>query len=669
MSDLRLRIEHSDGTESELAIVKPDDVGDAPAASLQSLSIERAIGRNPDECDRAECRVYRDAWRSLDIDPIDDRFIIVDRSADVDIFGGRLKDVEQSGTTVNVLLDGPKRDALDAEPSAGNELYPVQSDAALVENELLARVPTVDAGVVEQNAAIAFSESQASPGASVTKLAEAAGAEVVYRPDWTVDYVPRLGEDRADETLSPSAATVFGDARVRESATEDITHVRVLGAQEGTAQVVAESPVDESTDRRVYRDRTDKDIQRQSRAQALADELAAEYQDAPEFVDVELSVEPAVDPSLGDSFHVELPSHDIDETLRIMTLERILDTAGERFRCLLSNRKLSRDTATDAQQRSVDEFRGGNAGQIVRDSDSQGFDKVDDGEPMAFDFRYPDDVIDEYEAVLRVESRPFRRPASAQGHSHAFSIDSHSHGVSISDTTTSEDNADYELSTTVGIDSGLSTPVDDEWTTLQTVDIDVGDDGSELRYIGVIRNTDDETTELDARLYDADAGEEFSETHLGPLESFDTRFYTGAIPRNMAGRTAKLQVRQFGLGDLGEFDVATFGRFEQIGRHTHEVTISDFTTTASGGGVSSTTDSETSLEPGIVTEADLTPSDVAVAIDGETVASGLDHPIDETVDISGVLDAGPNTVEATTASLGELRLSVTFEALKNTGGS
>lgn len=76
-----------------------------------------------------------------------------------------------------------------------------------------------------------------------------------------------------------------------------------------------------------------------------------------------------------------------------------------------------------------------------------------------------------------------------------------------------------------------------------------------------------------------------------------------------------------------------------------------------------------SIQPGIVTEEDLTPSNVGVDIGGTTVVSGLDHPIQETVDISGVLSAGANTITASSDTLGELRTSLTFEAVKNVGGS
>jgi hypothetical protein len=101
-----------------------------------------------------------------------------------------------------------------------------------------------------------------------------------------------------------------------------------------------------------------------------------------------------------------------------------------------------------------------------------------------------------------------------------------------------------------------------------------------------------------------------------------------------------------------------------IGKHTHDVSINDSSTTSNGGGTSSTTSSETSLQSGIVSTANEV-SNVAVDIDGTTVVSGLSSPIQETVDITGELTSGANTITTTTDTLGEVRTSITYETLKN----
>ena len=681
-----LRIKHADGTTSELAILAPDDVGDDTTPSLQALSIERKIARNPDECDRSECRVYRDGWQDLDINPIDDRFVIV--NGDEELFGGRLRDTQREGVTVSVILDGAKRDALDATPSGGNDIYAPQPDDQLVTGELLPRVPTIDSGTItEQTGSIAFSESQASPGASITKLAEATGSETLYRPDFTLDYIGRLGSDRADETLSPSAGTLIGKPRIREQTVEDITHVRVLGAQQGTAQVTAEAVVDDSTEREVYREYSDKDIQQAGRAQRVADELAAEYQDAPEYLEIESEIPAAVEPSLGDSFTIELPAYDIDAGLRIMTLERILDEAGDRFRAVLSNRKLTRDLEGDRQRRSVEEFRGGNAGQIVRDSDSQGFDKVDSGEPMAFEFDYPSRIIDEYQAQLRIESRAYRRPASAQGHSHSFSVPDHDHSftvqdhdhtVDISESATSTENTDFSNISETSVDTADGVAIDGSFTTVADFTINSETDAvsQTLIMIDALAQSDVGDGSVVARVKDTTTGEEYPFSFGVPRSVTGGASASWVIPifEDIDGHDVRVDLRADNAE--GTYDTSVYSM--SSGFHTHNFSVSATSTTSNGGGTSSTTsngggtstttDSETALDPGIVTEDSQTPSNVSVSIDGTTVASGLNHPIDTTVDIEGVLSAGANTIEATSDTLGELRLGVTFEALKNTGG-
>ena len=661
---LTLDIEHDD-TVSTLSVLDPDDFGDDHVPSLQSASIERELVQQPDETDRAEVVVYRDGWREVldKVDRTNDRFII--REDGEIIFGGRLADFEFDGVTVSVLLDGPKRDALDAEPSGGNDLFEPQPDTDIL-STLLGRVSTVDEGSVETvKTDVAFSESQAAPGKSITKLARDADAEVRYRTaedGFVLDYQARIGDDRTDETLSPSSATVQGDPRIREQITEDVTTVRVLGAGEGTAQVVAEATVsgfDPAVDRPVFRQHADKDIQQQSRAESLAETLVDEYDGSREFVEVEFEIPRDVDPTLGDEFTVELPEFAIDETLRITMLERIIDAAGDRFRAVLSNRRHTNETDGSARAQSVDEFREGNAGQIVRDSDSQGYDKVDDGEPQEWFFDYPENVIDEFEAKLRVESQPFRRPASAQGHSHGFEIDDHTHGVSISDSSTSAQNSDFE--TVEETDRGVSTATVGSETTLDSFTPSTS--GARVVALLSYKITSDDETEIQFRLRASGSTEFTFLTNTIPSDS--PVIVPITLERGASGEELELQASHATVGGSDSHDAAFSVYWRVVGTHTHGVSISDTTTTSSGGGTSSTTDSETSLQPGIVTETDLTPSNVAVDIDGETVVSGLDHPIQETVDISGVLSAGANGITTSSDTLGEVRTSITFEAIKN----
>jgi len=189
-----LVITASDGTErARMSILDPDALGAVEIPSLTALSIKRQIARGPDETDTAEVTVYRDSWTAIEsqIDRLTDRFTI--EEGRTPIFGGRLRDTKTDTGTASVLLDGYKRDAIDAKPSGGNDVYPPQADSQIITNELLPRVGTLSAGTIETiDPAAAISESNASPGKTLTRLAVSTGAEVRYNPDRTVDYVERL---------------------------------------------------------------------------------------------------------------------------------------------------------------------------------------------------------------------------------------------------------------------------------------------------------------------------------------------------------------------------------------------------------------------------------------------------------------------------------------------
>lgn len=597
---LTLRIEHTDGTTDELQIVGPDSIANSNTPSLASIETEGKIAPRPDEpIDRATATVYEDAWNAVkaDIDDTNDEFYIDESGVTTPIFGGRLHDTESRDTLRSVILHGPKRDALDAKPSGGNEVYPAQSDDSIVNNELLPRMSTVSAGTVnQQTASIAFSESQAAPGKSLTKLAEATGAEVRYQPTgspWELDYIGSLGSDRTGETLSPDNGTLLAEPRVRNKVRENVTHIRVLGAQSGTAQIEAEavaSSFDSSTDRPVYRQKVDKDIQQQSRADDLATRLVNEYDGDPEYLEVEAEIASSVSPSLGDEFTVKIPSKNINTTLRIMSLRRILDRAGERFRALLSNRKLTRDVRGEQQTRSVDEFRAGNAGQYFFNSERVSFDPIASGEPREFAIRYPTDVVGNFSATLIVKSRAYRGRVESAGHSHSVTTSDHNHSVTINDHT-------------------------------HDVEIEAPNHAQDATLTGTLTDTEETSN-----------------------------------PNNEASSVPD-HTHTFGIG-ANVFSSSTITKTSSSGGG-ETVTSSD------GGGETTTTDTESDLAPGINTFTGETVSNVDVILNGTTIASGLSSPVDETIDITGQLSGGDNTVKITSDTLGEIEAIWTFEGIKN----
>lgn len=332
----QLRIEHTNGRTSTADIVNPDEIGRASAPSLVALRTDDRLAREPQEASTAEATVYRDAWADIqpDVDTLDDRVIIEDDSP---IFGGRFRDIEVDGGRVSILLDGPKRDMLEAPPSGPDVSYPQQPDASIVQS-ILSRVPTITAGTVETVSEVAFRESFATAGASIARLAEITGAEPTYTPGFQLDYQGRRGSDRTTTLLSPVARNVIGGVRVREDSREDASDVVVLGGSDGDGRIRAEVSVRPS-DRPAYKIIRDDSIASEVEAQRIAAREAEVLSTAPQSVVVELSVIPSVDPQVGDRFRVAAPEYGLPRReLRVVRRERIVDTEGEQFRLVLSNR-------------------------------------------------------------------------------------------------------------------------------------------------------------------------------------------------------------------------------------------------------------------------------------------------------------------------------------------
>jgi len=694
MTDLTLRIEYAGGGIDELNIVSADDLGDATAPSLTSIRIERRIDRPPDEPDTAECAVYRDAWSEIEdsLGDVDDTLFIDENGTD--IFGGRLRDWEYRGALVNVILDGPKRDAINETPSAGNTVYQPKSDDSLVTNDLLPRVGTVGEGTItQQTASIAFSEANSSPGKSITKLAQATGAEVLYTADFTLDYVASLGANKTGTTLSPSNGTVLGEPRIQHDPAEDYTHIRVLGSQQGGAQFVADRTIDGSTTRENWGFYTDKDAQTQDRVDAIADQIQSELQTNSDHLEIEVGIDDAVGPELGDEFTLDFPAYGIDsEPLRILQLTRILDSDGERYSALFSNRRLARDVRGEQQRRAFDEFRGGNPGQYYALTHGEGWDKVESGEDYEMSFYRPQDTLTEYRAKLQIESRPYRLSSSDPGHAHGVVVThpSHSHGVIVthpnhSHTTyfniTSDDNS--ELSNVVSSGSVLEGDfaLNGSWHDITDVGptATANSSWSIFHVAGLFKPDSSATTDfgVQARLEDENGDyypDSTGQFHWVSQSDREVVTFIFVIARDVAPESITLQMRT----NQSWGGIVTINHAHQsVGAHDHVVsstetsdaalgtTTSETSTTELGTTTSETSTTEAALEPGVNEQSGETVSNASVDIDGTTVASGLSSPIDETVDIAGEFSDGANSITARTDTLGELKLTIEYEALKN----
>lgn len=336
-SDLTLRIEHASGAVSELVVPTPVAV-DEQQPTLASIRTLRGVGL----LSRAEATVFRAEWRGVQrqLNPVDDAFFIKD-STGTDIFGGRLDDAQEAGATVSVQLDSLERDAVDTTPLASFSRSATADDT--IATDLIAEMPSaVTAGTVEQTTSnLDFSVEQTSPGEALRELATTTGAEVNYRTDGTVDYIAKRGETRV-AVVSPSAGAVIGDPRIRRTTREDTTDVRVFSRSDSS--VFVDSAVRPSGVRKVF-ETEQIDSTSTSRLQTRADTLAAEIADAPQYLEVEIGIDPEAlpaAPAVGDLVPLSLPASGIDQQLRVIERDRVIDAGGDRLdRVLLSNRNLT----------------------------------------------------------------------------------------------------------------------------------------------------------------------------------------------------------------------------------------------------------------------------------------------------------------------------------------
>lgn len=338
-SDLTLRIEHADGDVSKLVVPTPVSI-DAEAVTLASIRTERAL----DRVARAEATVFRAEWLDVEakLDRRNDELYVVDDAGE-NIFGGRLDDWQFSGPTVSVQIDSFERDSREMEPPPSFDESDA-SDATIAEDIIDLMPAPLSAGTIEETtASIDYSANHTAPAVMLRELSGSTAADVRYRPDGTVDYVERRGVDR-DETLSPASGAVISEPRIRRTMREDTTNVRVLSQSDDSVFEEAEA-VSTSSDEREVWEVDEINSTSSKRLESRATRLANEIEDAPEYLEVETSLDPdALDavPEVGDRYTLDLPAFGVKNDVRVIEADRVIDDRGDRLdRVLLSNRKLT----------------------------------------------------------------------------------------------------------------------------------------------------------------------------------------------------------------------------------------------------------------------------------------------------------------------------------------
>lgn len=378
------------------------------------------------------------------------------------LFGGILRDVLRGGGEVELVLDSYERYALDAERSAGGLTYDNAPDTTIY-SDAIGDVPQLSEGTIDNLTNTAtFVFPFASPAKRIRTTAESVGAEVLYRPDKTVDVVDSLGSDKTESAtgtvLSPAEQNISGDfSPERESGDKRITHLIMLGAGEGEAQVQATVVPDNDPydyegddkyrnvrrytpenwtdgDRKSWDARTNKDVTDEDTLGDLGVTLIEEFN--AEFLDVEITVEDE-DVDLGDEFTIRHPDEQVDHDLRAVDVTRIVDKEGRRYETTFSNRRLTRQAEQDKQIKDTERYNRAFEGSAVTMNTGGGRQPVDGGHDYEFEFYYPDEVEYEHRVKLFVKGMGYRAysqgAASGGDHDHDVTVQhpQHAHDVTI----------------------------------------------------------------------------------------------------------------------------------------------------------------------------------------------------------------------------------------------
>lgn len=629
------------------------------------------------------------------------------------LFGGVLRDVLRGGGEVELLLDSYERYALDGERSSGSLAYENAPDTD-VYSDAIDDIPQLSEGDVDNiSDAVTFVFPYTSPAKRIRTVAENTGAEVLYPPDKTIDIVESLGLDKTEgngETpLSPSEQNISGDFNPeRQSGEKKVTHLIMLGAGEGSAQIQAtvvpeDDPYDyededkyanvrrygadvwEDGDRKKWDSRTNKDLTDPDTLGDLGVTLIEEYNG--EFIDVEINVEDA-DVMLGDEFTIRHPEEDVDMDLRAVDVTRIVDYEGRRYQTTFSNRRLTRESDEEKRIKDSERYNRAFEGSAVTMNTGGGRQPVDSSHNYEFEFYYPSEVEYEHRVRLFVKGLAYRAYSGGTAAGGGIFQSSGSGGTD-DDTTeadgaiftstqsggtdddTTTNNADFENVTTSGEEGVYDSTLDDSWTDISS--FTSSDNTSELYMFFSAYETDfpeGTSKQFDYRLYNEDTGEYIPDSDGFDCSIDENRRTSGFLvwAEDLVLETITLQARYvFDSSSFGA-DVYWLGTGEHDHsfdwEHTHDIDVSDHSHSFDWlhDHEIDVDDHTHPPEAGIIESFDGTthyPENCDVVVNGTTIDTDLGDgsgPFEETVDLSGELNPGSiNRVEVTSDSLGHIQ--------------
>lgn len=561
----------------------------------------------------------------------------------------RLVDIEPGGAYWTLVCYSYEWLANTVEPTAGGSTE-AGSDTDII-SALAADIPDWSTGTLtEQATGLSFILNHAYRHEALRRVERNVPGEILFRDQGTIDYVDSLGTDKSGSiTLSAANQNIEDEITITKRGRElDGTHIRVLGAHEGEAQyfanlVPADDPasydnrVNYTTGRWSAGDTRDwdrwqnKDVADQAtieeEAAALADEITDPLVEAKATVSGE-------DVSVGDTVRVVKSDADLDREMRIHRIKTVVEGATETDEVLLSTRSTLRRDDTD-DLRDIQRFNTAFQGSAVVLQGGGGRQPVTSSINAVETFRYP--VVDfEHIAEVEVAGLPYRAYSSGSLNNSDFS-----------NVVSSAGNAQNFLT------------LDPGWNTVEIFDIPFDADPISQVFVGWDITVNGNSNSTNIRVYNVDTDTYYpidSDGYVTIYESTATRQYTSnniVIANDIRGDRLEVQVNHSDGSSTS--DVALFTFYQAVGKHTHD---------PDPGVIEAFPDVPASNATG-----ELLPSGVDLLVNGSTVATDIGTgEFTTTVDVSGEFNQGQfNTIEATSDSIGHLRLTPFIEAYKKIG--
>jgi len=621
---------------------------------------------------RARFSVERSLAEAANLDPKSDA---IEVGNGIDTL--RLVEIENGTETWTLTAYSFEWDANNVAPTLGGDLREGDDNALIT--GLIGEVQSWSAGTIgDFTGPLSFVFNHAQRHEALRRIERNVPGEIQFRDGGTVDYLSRLGSDKSGSVeLSNTAGTIEEEINITKHGRElDGTHIRVLGAHEGEAQLFAnlvpaddsatyENRVDYTTSRWSDGDARDwdrwenKDVTDQAtieeEAAALGEELKEELIEAK-------ATTPELGVQVGDTVQVVKADADLDRPMRIHRLKELYKGATKKLKLLLSTRTTLR-TDDSADLRDIQRFNTGFQGSSVAVNGGPVISAVDSANPLTFGFRYPD-LEFENTATLRVRGEPYRVDSQPKTHDHDVDLDIPNHDHTVDILATSDGGAG---------DAAYRGPTNQAFfgPTTERFFLDIPDFGGNdpayaVAFVNAYRADDTGYAELEIDMF-----EKYGQSdtiYNGPSFAYDpgeSRTLQSAVANPQAG-TDQWVFRFDATGDSSTFSVQ-YGLWA-ISKHTHGI---DKTETSNGGGAFFTTETSTTAvgqEPGIFTTAD-TPTNVGVDINGTTVATGIGTgTFETTVDIGGDLTNDSwNDITLTSDSLGRLQATVFIEGYDKVG--